>query len=25
VRVPKGLEWSQRSDHMPLIADLEVK
>ena len=19
VRVPKGLEWSQRSDHMPLI------
>jgi endonuclease/exonuclease/phosphatase family metal-dependent hydrolase len=25
VRVPKGLEWSQRSDHMPLIADLEVE
>ena len=25
VRVPKGLEWSQRSDHMPLIADLEVR
>jgi endonuclease/exonuclease/phosphatase family metal-dependent hydrolase len=25
VRVPRGLEWSQRSDHMPLIADLEVK
>jgi endonuclease/exonuclease/phosphatase family metal-dependent hydrolase len=25
VRVPKGIEWSQRSDHMPLIADLEVK
>lgn len=24
VRVPKGIEWSQRSDHMPLIADLEV-
>jgi len=24
VRVPKGVEWSQRSDHMPLIADLEV-
>lgn len=25
VRVPKGIEWSQRSDHMPLIADLEVR
>jgi endonuclease/exonuclease/phosphatase family metal-dependent hydrolase len=25
VRVPRGIEWSQRSDHMPLIADLEVK
>lgn len=25
VRVPKGIEWSQRSDHMPLIADLEAK
>ena len=25
VRVPKGLEWSQRSDHMPLMADLEVE
>ena len=25
VRVPKGLEWSQRSDHMPLIADLEAR
>jgi len=24
VRVPKGIEWAQRSDHMPLIADLEV-
>jgi endonuclease/exonuclease/phosphatase family metal-dependent hydrolase len=24
VSVPKGIEWSQRSDHMPLIADLEV-
>jgi endonuclease/exonuclease/phosphatase family metal-dependent hydrolase len=24
VRVPKGVEWAQRSDHMPLIADLEV-
>jgi endonuclease/exonuclease/phosphatase family metal-dependent hydrolase len=25
VRVPKGIEWAQRSDHMPLIADLEVQ
>lgn len=25
VSVPRGVEWSQRSDHMPLIADLEVK
>ena len=24
VRVPKGVEWAQRSDHMPLIADMEV-
>ena len=24
VSVPKGIEWAQRSDHMPLIADLEV-
>lgn len=24
VTVPKGIEWSQRSDHMPLVADLEV-
>jgi endonuclease/exonuclease/phosphatase family metal-dependent hydrolase len=24
VKVPRGVEWSQRSDHMPLIADLEV-
>jgi len=24
VRVPKGIEWAQRSDHMPLIADLDV-
>lgn len=24
VRVPKGVEWAQRSDHMPLIADVEV-
>ena len=24
VSVPRGIEWSQRSDHMPLIADLEV-
>lgn len=24
VSVPKGVEWAQRSDHMPLIADLEV-
>ena len=24
VRVPRGIEWAQRSDHMPLIADLEV-
>jgi endonuclease/exonuclease/phosphatase family metal-dependent hydrolase len=25
VRVPKGIEWAQRSDHMPVIADLQVK
>jgi endonuclease/exonuclease/phosphatase family metal-dependent hydrolase len=25
VRVPKGLEWAQRSDHMPLIADLRIR
>jgi len=25
VTVPKGIEWAQRSDHMPLIADLEVR
>jgi endonuclease/exonuclease/phosphatase family metal-dependent hydrolase len=24
VSVPKGIEWAQRSDHMPLIADLEL-
>jgi endonuclease/exonuclease/phosphatase family metal-dependent hydrolase len=24
VSVPRGIEWAQRSDHMPLIADLEV-
>jgi endonuclease/exonuclease/phosphatase family metal-dependent hydrolase len=24
VSVPRGIEWSQRSDHMPLIADLDV-
>ena len=24
VHVPKGVEWRQRSDHMPLIADMEV-
>jgi endonuclease/exonuclease/phosphatase family metal-dependent hydrolase len=24
VTVPRGIEWAQRSDHMPLIADLEV-
>jgi len=24
VSVPKGIEWSQRSDHMPLIANLEI-
>jgi len=24
VSVPRGIEWSQRSDHMPVIADLEV-
>jgi len=24
VRVPRGIEWAQRSDHMPLIADLAV-
>jgi endonuclease/exonuclease/phosphatase family metal-dependent hydrolase len=24
VRVPKGPEWAQRSDHRPLVADLEV-
>jgi endonuclease/exonuclease/phosphatase family metal-dependent hydrolase len=24
VNVPRGIEWAQRSDHMPLIADLEV-
>jgi endonuclease/exonuclease/phosphatase family metal-dependent hydrolase len=25
VSVPKGIEWAQRSDHMPLVADLEVR
>jgi endonuclease/exonuclease/phosphatase family metal-dependent hydrolase len=24
VSVPRGIEWSQRSDHMPLIADIEA-
>jgi endonuclease/exonuclease/phosphatase family metal-dependent hydrolase len=24
VRVPKGVEWVQRSDHMPLIADMQL-
>jgi endonuclease/exonuclease/phosphatase family metal-dependent hydrolase len=25
VEVPKGLTWARRSDHAPLIADLELK
>jgi endonuclease/exonuclease/phosphatase family metal-dependent hydrolase len=25
VSVPRGIEWAQRSDHMPLIADIEVR
>jgi len=23
--VPRGLAWARRSDHMPLIAELELK